>query len=447
MTADSLLLSASSSRTDKPWPYRPRPLPDEIFLSYLIRIATGLDLKLQRFVSAIWGSDHPLLHQDLDSFAPAHVIIALSIGTGADAAAIEATTLRSYDGWLTDGYSLRGRKTWVLPTAIASGHRLRHGQQFCPNCLAGGGGPYLRRTWRLAFATVCTTHGTGLLDACPTCQSVLHPHRAPSLRHCFKCATDLARLPAAAVDPETVEWQRSLEATLAEGGGNLGSAQIWSQALFATVRQIAALLVNGPRASALRETTAALYGGNPEPFMKPTRRQPLEYLAVDERRRLFDLVRRLMTDWPMGFVSACEGASLFRSHAIKDMPMVPFVFESMLRDHLDRTPYSASDGEVEAAAHWLRRTDGFATYKALKAICGESRTAIYNHMDYVRRPSTLSRFAVEAVRNGTRKAGAIRVPTAAYDLSSARDGPPPRPRPTPGIERERSGRSGQGPST
>jgi hypothetical protein len=86
---------------------------------------------------------------------------------------------------------------------------------------------------------------------------------------------------------------------------------------------------------------------------------------------------------------------------------VPFAFEQALLRHLDKTPDQASGGEVEAAARWLRRLQGAATYKALSAICGESRAAIYSHMNHLLRPATPSRYAIEAVRKGTRELGAI----------------------------------------
>ena len=80
-------------------------------------------------------------------------------------------------------------------------------------------------------------------------------------------------------------------------------------------------------------------------------------------------------------------AGIRRSHAIKDMAFVPFAYESELRAYLDATPYYATEGEVAAAAAWLRRTKGAAYYRDLKALCGESRKAIYRHMDYQRKQS------------------------------------------------------------
>lgn len=146
-------------------------------------------------------------------------------------------------------------------------------------------------------------------------------------------------------------------------------------------------MVNGPRSANFRSATAKLYGGDDSAYPKPTKRQPFEYLEVADRLRLFTQVAKLMEGWPHRFVQAAWDAGIRRSHAIKDMAFVPFIYESELRAYLDATPYYASDGEVAAAAAWLRRTKGAAYYRDLKELCGESRKAIYRHMDYQRKQS------------------------------------------------------------
>ena len=419
-----------ASHSDR-WPFRPKPQPDELLSSYLCRIAAGMQLKPITMLTVMFGSDRTFLGQDIDNFAPEHVVTAISQGVGMEREAVEATTLRSFEGWLVESYSVKGRKTWILPTVAKSNHRRRHGLQFCPACLASDRRPYLRRTWRLAYATTCTAHGCDLLDGCPACGAVLHPHRSPSIRHCHACGTSLAGA-ATPADLNLVEWQRSLEEVLATGATSLNGDIVWSPAFFAIVRQIGALLVNGPRAEPLRAATTSALGGDPSAFAKSLRRQPIEYLDIDARRRLFDLVRRLMEDWPARFVTACREAGVFRSHVVKDMDVVPFAFERVLREHLDATPYQATDGEVAAAADWLRRTEGVATYKALKALCGESRVALYKHMDYVRRPSTPSRLSrLPAIRGAvtsadlTVKTGPRVCPVAGGQAPNNRDGTSP----------------------
>lgn len=379
------------------WPYRPRFREDELLTSYLIRVANGLHLKPITFLNAVWGSSRSLLNQDLDNFTPDYVVNRIAQAVDLSEHDVRQATLSAYGEALMVNYNTSGRNSWILPTTIKSNHRRRHGLQFCPACLASDEAPYFRRRWRLAFATICTRHGTLLRDSCPACGEVIHPHRSPTMRHCFKCGHSLCIPTASAERHDHIAWQASLERGLTQGWISLGTEFERSHVVFAIVRQIATLLVNGRRAQALRDATAQTLGGDPSPFEKPTRRQPLEYLGHAERHRLFDLVQRLMTGWPYLFVSVCEEAGFHKSHAIKDMPHPPFAYESVLRWYMDRTPYLANEQEVVAAANWLRRTTGKASYGSLKAICGESRAAIYKHMDYVRRPKKPSEWNLRVV--------------------------------------------------
>ncbi len=79
------------------------------------------------------------------------------------------------------------------------------------------------------------------------------------------------------------------------------------------------------------------------------------------------------------------------------------MLDEVLRSDLDRSPYYPTDIEVEAAANWLRKTRGAASYRDLKEICGESRMAIYRYMDYLRVPSTPSPWRARALKSQDQK--------------------------------------------
>lgn len=391
------LLPPRPSRTVRPWPYRPRPLPDELLTSYTVRLALGLDLKPITFLNTVWGSARNLLAQDLDNFVPERVATRIAQGACIDVEAVGGMALSGYVGTLLATHNPRGRNPWLLPTTIDNNRRRRHGLQFCPTCLAADPAPYFRRRWRLAFVTSCTEHGVLLRDRCATCGEPVHQHGAASPRHCSACGAGLCVPTKALALHEHLGWQARLEAGLDQGWIMLGSEPTRAHVVFSIVRQIAALLVNGARADRLRVQAARAWGGDPTPYAKPTSRQPIEYLDVAERHRLFDMVARLMQGWPHRFVHACHEADFHRSHAIRDMTDPPFAYEDVLRSYMDRTAYRSTEPEVAAAAAWLRRTKGRATYPDLKAICGESRAFIYRHMDYARRPATPSRWRVEAM--------------------------------------------------
>ncbi|ATY30614.1 TniQ family protein [Sphingomonas psychrotolerans] len=391
------LLPTQAGTASRPWPYQPRPLPDELLSSYMVRLALGMDLKPITFLNTVWGSTRNLLAQDLDNFVPHRIAARIQMGARIQLDAVHSMTLPSYVGTLLTSHNPRGRNPWLLPITVDNNRRHRHGLQFCPICLATDAAPHFRRRWRVAFVTSCTTHGVLLRDRCPTCQEPVHQHAAASPRHCAACGGDLCATAPAVAFHDHLLWQTELEAALLRGWTLLAGEPTRAHVMFAIVRQIAALLVNGKRADRLRAEVSRAWGGDPAPYAKPTARQPIEYLDVSERHRLFDMVSRLMRGWPHRFVHVCNEAGLHRSHAIKDMTDPPFAYEAVLRAYMDRTPYCASEPEVAAAAEWLRRTQGRATYRELKRICGESREAIYRHMDYERRQATPSRWRMQAV--------------------------------------------------
>jgi len=372
------------------WCYRPPPLADETLSSWLIRVAQGMRLRPITFLNAVWGTGRSLVNQDLDNFAPELVVTRIVTATDISEDALRMMTLAEYEGRLFERFPPKGRKTWILPVRVVSNDRRRHGLQYCPACLRDDPVPYLRRTWRLAFATGCTCHGIALHDACPACGATVQPYRARAIELCYRCARPLADASHTPASAQALRLQRRCETALKRGWDELGEVPLYSHLSFMIIRQVAALLVNGPRAGALRQATSRAWSGDPAPFAKPTARQPIEYLGIEERARLFDLVGRLLDGFPFKLVHACLEARIGRFHATKDMDFPPSMWVATVRLYLDLEPYKASEAEVAAAAAWLRRTKGSARYRDLKALCGESRTAIYRHMDYERsqaRPS------------------------------------------------------------
>ncbi|MEO7692220.1 MAG: TniQ family protein [Sphingomonas sp.] len=384
----------------RPWPYRPRPLPDELLSSYMVRLALGMDLKPITFLNTVWGSARNLLAQDLDNFVPQRVAARIEVGAGVNPEEIKAMALPDYVGTLLTSHNARGRNPWLLPITIDNNRRRRHGLQFCPICLGTDPAPYFRKRWRVGFVTSCAAHGVLLRDRCATCDEPVHQHVAASPRHCSACGAGLCAPTTAIARHDHITWQARLEAGLDQRWIMLGGEPTRAHVVYSIVRQVAALLVNGKKAARLRVEAARAWGGDPSPYAKPTARQPIEYLDVAERHRLFDMVERLVQGWPHRFVHACHEAGLHRSHAIKDMSDPPFAYEEVMRAYMDRTPYYTSEPEVAAAAAWLRRTQGRATYRDLKEICGESRAAMYRHMDYERRQATQSRWRATAMSTG-----------------------------------------------
>jgi uncharacterized protein (DUF983 family) len=351
-------------------------------------------------LNAIFGSSRSLLCADLDNHVPPKVLERIAIGSGLPEARIEEMTLANYVGNLNNRHTPRGHKFWILPTSPISNDRNRPGLQYCPQCLAEDERPYMRRQWRLGFVTACVKHNMMLRDRCPRCGAFIHQHRSPSLRHCFQCGLDLTKVKTDSPAPEAVAFQSQLEQALAQGWIEVGGKPVYAPLWFGVVRRFCALAVNGVWQARYIEGVTSRYGGDSTPIEKAAPRDPLETLSTPERHHMLDIARRILEDYPNRVIEVCRETRLTRSRVIQDMPYVPFVLDEVLKEYLDDRPYMASEEEVAAVAAYLRRKNKIATYKELKAHCGESRLAIYKHMDYKREQVSPSWWRYAAVAGG-----------------------------------------------
>lgn len=76
----------------------------------------------------------------------------------------------------------------ILGVSIPTDAVMTTYSQVCPQCLTESG--FINEEWDLSGVTVCTLHGTTLLDSCPQCHEKLKPVRIP-LSACSHCHADL----------------------------------------------------------------------------------------------------------------------------------------------------------------------------------------------------------------------------------------------------------------
>jgi hypothetical protein len=123
-------------RPNQLWPVRPKPLPDELLSSWLVRLAKKNGVKLQRFCDCAFGNDRQIWNRDIDRLAPGWLLRELSMRTNVSLEKIELLTLSSYKGKIFKRLLVCGQQRWILPLGMYHRKRLRFGLQFCPCCLA-----------------------------------------------------------------------------------------------------------------------------------------------------------------------------------------------------------------------------------------------------------------------------------------------------------------------
>jgi TniQ len=212
------------------WPYRPKREPDELFSSWLWRIAGGLGAPPKRFAREVLGSYLPDIDRDISDTA----IERLAFLSGQTREHLLRGTMRP--DVTADPADLRGR---VQQRLLRHGdlvlNRSRRGRrrgvpviQYCPVCLRRDR-VYLRRGWRFSLEIACFADGCFLLDACWRCGALLDPlaQTVPSDEFlCIQCAAPLARAPSLSVR-DSVGEQDTLYAALDRLAPKPNSLHAW----------------------------------------------------------------------------------------------------------------------------------------------------------------------------------------------------------------------------
>lgn len=153
----------------KLWPAHPKPLPDELLSSWIVRVAEANAIKLQTLSWMLFGDGLSPWNRDIDRNAPQWLIDALCEHTGSSDWEVFRMTLVTYGGRLYPRRQAFGQLRWILPIRSYGMRHRAFGQQFCPECLTKDVIPYFRKQWRVACYTYCPEHHVDLWDACPGC--------------------------------------------------------------------------------------------------------------------------------------------------------------------------------------------------------------------------------------------------------------------------------------
>ncbi|MDO9071636.1 MAG: TniQ family protein [Rubrivivax sp.] len=363
------------------WPVHPQPLPDELFSSWLIRLAHGNGLKVQSFYGGWLGRSVEIWNRDIDRLAPPDLISALSSSTGIPEPTLTSHTCRSFAGIISEDLPVGGHTDWLMPLQVYHRTRNGFGLMFCRACLREDREPYFRRQWRLAFITCCTRHCQVLLDRCSNCQSPVQPHRADMVRRrgladqvtmtrCARCGQDLRRgaLPCS-TSATLIDFQRRLEGAMRDGYVDFaGNSNLHSVLFFGGLRAIAkGLLTLRKMAGGAKVTSAGL-----------------ESLPLQDRTDLLVDLADVIDDWPASFLKRCKSAARPFITFTRDNPTLPYWFYRVCDAELRRDVPRISDEEVayiEAHIEWL---DGRFSLARARAIFGRdlapalsrSRTAV-----------------------------------------------------------------------
>jgi hypothetical protein len=298
---------------------RPRPLDDELFTSWLVRLAWANAEKLHPFCHRRLGMVRHSWQHDLDRWADPLAIEQVAAATGLPEERVFATTLASCEGVLCDSHIHAGGVHWILSVKPFYRTRKWYGQQYCAACLQEDPVPYFRRIWRLSFMVACPKHGTLLADACPHCGAPVsfhegdYAHRrfpidACRITLCRQCGEDFRLHAAPPADPDVVRFEQGLIETMAEGWSCLVPHQtIYGIAFFDGLHHLLMVLASNTGVRRIRECLLAEESqlGFPTPFSRATHH--FDDLRVYDRYILVRLAARLIGEWPRRFLRCLQG--------------------------------------------------------------------------------------------------------------------------------------------
>ena len=323
------------------WPIRYKPLPDELLSSWLVRLTNGHGLKVQTFCNLLFGNRLQVWNRDIDRLAPAWLLDTLVLHTGTPAAIAYATTLKIYEGVLFQAPRTSGHLPWIQSLMIYHRTRAGFGQQFCPACLAEGGAPYYRKTWRLAIKTMCVRHHCMLLDRCPNCAAPVAFFRmdmgrdaddaqGDALAACYRCAFDLAT--AMRVDPPVCELEAFANLwhiiKALDEFSNGRCAQIDADEL-AVLRHLVMLMLSRRRHVQLRAYLAETFGVA-DPVTEITKRTAFESLPVDVRHVLLQWGAWLLNEPKSRLGDAVRRGGILYNHLLRDFEAAPRWYSDLL---------------------------------------------------------------------------------------------------------------------
>lgn len=367
------------------WLYRTKPLDDELFSSWLVRLSWGLALKLQTFSTQILKLSPGFWTHDVDRRPDISVLARLCDGTAVTPERAWATGLGEFEGRLWETATRREASQWVMPIGKYGRRRYLHGQQFCSQCLLDDRQPYFRRKWRLAFNVACEVHGVYLLDACPRCGSPVEFHAGDfgerllpmecQITRCKNCKWDLrAALPGKVlpVSSDLLDFQRKLNECLDKGWSHaLPGAICYSHLFFTGLRQLVHLACSSSRFARARQM---LLGRNGALCLEIPHESPpvFETLRIGERAAVLDLARQLLLEWPFNFVELCKQSRVSSSYLLNYRRQYPYWLRSEIEWYLNDRDYAPTHAERRSAKEYLLKHNLPVSKNSINRLLGVS---------------------------------------------------------------------------
>ncbi|MFD0962550.1 TniQ family protein [Pseudofulvibacter geojedonensis] len=156
------------------WPFYLKPKHDELFTSWIYRMAIKSNTKPIPFVKSCFGKESSFWNRDIDLIIPSKIIDKTIKHTPLKKADIIKMSLKTYEGFAFESIKLNSRNLNIGSIGINHRKRQKYGLVYCPICVKQN---YYRTSWRLLTSLICVKCNQYLLDRCGKCYSPISFHR------------------------------------------------------------------------------------------------------------------------------------------------------------------------------------------------------------------------------------------------------------------------------
>lgn len=340
------------------WKLAPTPKDDELLSSFLVRVAHAHGTGAYRFFSyhlphtSIWN-------RDIDRSVSDATLDKIAQLSGNTVERIQDMTLRCYmnlsrlNSNKANVKKIEAISPWINSIGIYHTTRRKHGLQYCPACLIDS--PFFRKNWRMSFATICPHHNCYLLDACPSCDSPIAPHRNHvSNLHCHICHMLLINTPLREINSDIYEKLREIQDLFLKGYSPKIEINAEFNELLVGIHVLLSILRK--RRNHYRSSDILLDAGE----------APVELLRKDSRFRVLIFMYQLLSQWPDSFHKLANEVGLNQRHAIG------YINPSWLQSELNMLPIGKPKEKVhrtktaiaDLKSNQRQKPDGWRTKRA-----------------------------------------------------------------------------------
>lgn len=329
---------------EPPWPSFVKPIPGELFTSWLLRMSRSHLVRYYTFCSSYFRGIE-FWDRDLDKFLPHGIRDIISQKCILRTEDIDQMLLTSFNPnvFVTE---MASRSPWFTPFSVYSlkyNAKRSTSLSVCPSCLKKDSLlPHFRKSWRLSIKTVCLECNAELIDTCPGCGTPINHlisekgRRSQTpifpITYCWKCLNDLSAFNPRVADDNAVQMQVYFEQLIKIGYDERHRLQ-YSHLYFLVLRKILSLLNKAGNAQLDLFQREVSQRTNLE-FLPPknSRSNSFETLSVANRTNLLYKAYWLLEDWPNRFREVTAKAGLRSKVFVSDFPDIPYWFNAEL-DH------------------------------------------------------------------------------------------------------------------